>query len=85
MRRLEDAGIPLESTLMGECLPLPLLLSEGKIVNQEMALHLLEQYRADVTSNGLERPGSHPANPGTLRRLVKYAALPHRITANDRR
>ncbi len=70
---------------MGERLPLHILLSEDNLVNQEMALHLLEECQADVTSNDLERPGSHPTDPGTLRRLVKYATLPHRNTANDRR
>ena len=72
---------------MGERLPLPILLSEDNLVNQEVALHLLEpmEYRADVTSNDLERSGSHPTDPGTLPRLVKYAAIHHRNTANDRR
>ena len=70
-RRLEDARIALRSALMGERLPLRILLSEDNLVNQEMALHLPErmEYRADVTSNDLERPENHPAAPGTLRRL----------------
>jgi CheY-like chemotaxis protein len=52
----EMAAKPQFDAEMGQRLPLRILLAEDNVVNQKLALRLLERmgYRADVAANGLE-------------------------------
>ena len=47
--------------------PLRILLAEDNVVNQKLALRLLQQmgYRADLASNGIEAVESVSARPTT--------------------
>ncbi|MCT7956392.1 PAS domain S-box protein [Laspinema palackyanum] len=49
-------GLPRQSTPLKSDRPLKILLAEDNVVNQKVALRILERmgYRADVASNGLE-------------------------------
>ena len=52
---------------MAERHPLRILLAEDNVVNQKLALRLLQQmgYRADVASNGIEAIESVERQPTT--------------------
>jgi len=53
---LESKNKPLFDSGLGQRLPLKILLAEDNVMNQKLALRLLERmgYRADIAANGLE-------------------------------